>query len=57
MLLSAAWSCALVIGLAAALLAEPVLLLDREVGVGTSGTIEGTSAVAGVWALVDSEPD
>src|SRR5580704_424629 len=57
MLLSAAWSCALVIGLAAAVLAEPVLLLDREVGVGTSGTIEGTSAVAGVWALVDSEPE
>ena len=57
MLLSAAWSCALVIGLAAAALAEPVLLLDREVGVGTSGTIDGTSAVAGVWALVDSEPD
>src|SRR5437588_10460773 len=24
---------------------------------GVSGTIEGTSAVAGVWAVVDSEPD
>ena len=33
-----------------------MLLLDREVGVGVSGTIAGTSVLAGVWALVDSEP-
>ncbi len=38
-------------------LAAPVLLLEREVGVGTSGTIDGTAAVAGVCSAVDSEPD
>ncbi len=38
-------------------LAEPVLELEREVGVGTSGTIDGTAAVAGVCWAVDSEPD
>ena len=57
MLFSAACSWADVIGLAAAPLAAPVLLLDVDEGVGVSGTIEGTSAVAGVWAAVDSEPD
>ena len=64
MLLSAACSSAEDIGfdevlaeVVMLLLADPVLLLEREVGVGTSGTIDGTSAVAGVWALVDSEPD
>src|SRR5581483_580553 len=65
MLFSAAWSWAFDSGfafaawaaLAAGVLAEPVLLLDREVGVGTSGTIDGTAAVAGVCWAVDWEPD
>src|SRR5579859_6915978 len=71
MLLSAAWSWAVVMGLAfaaaavraasaafeAGTLAAPVLLLERDVGVGTSGTIDGTAAVAGVCTSVDCEPD
>ena len=65
MLFSAACSWAVLTGLAlaalaawaAGVLAAPVLELEREVGVGTSGTIDGTAAVAGVCWAVDSEPD
>ena len=38
-------------------MAALVVALERSAGVGTSGTIAGTAAVAGVCSELDCEPD